>query len=137
MTTSFRKPFKVIKREMGYWQEGVYHPSDNVGIEQQVMATVQQPSTGDMMKIEMMPWGKRAARYIKIYTDTRLRCVNQQIEGMRKTYPGDIFCYDGSQYLLFGESDFTMLSQTRQTQVSHWRYYACELIEGFGMENVA
>jgi hypothetical protein len=122
---------------MGYWQQGVYHVADNVGIERIVMATVQQPSTGDMMKIETMPWGKRAARYIKIYTDTRLNCVNQTIDNFRQEHPGDIFCYDGSQYLLFGEADFTMLSQTRPTQVSHWRYYACELIEGFTMENVA
>jgi hypothetical protein len=137
VTTSFRKQFKIIKREMGYWQEGVYHPADNVGIEATIMATVQMPSTGDMMRIEAMPWGKRAGRYIKIYTNDRLRCVNQTIGESRQTYPGDIFEYDGSQYLLFGEADFTMLSKTRSTQVSHWRYYACELIEGFAMENVA
>jgi hypothetical protein len=122
---------------MGVWQEGIYSPSDDVGLTTQVMATVQMPSTGDMMRIEAMPWGKRAGRYIKIYTDVRLHTVNQTIEGLRQTYPGDIFYYDGSQYLIFGESDFTMLRQTRVTQVSHWRYYACELIEGFSLENVA
>jgi hypothetical protein len=137
VTTSFRKAFKVVQRNIGVWQEGVYYPSDDVGLTTQVMATVQQPSTGDMMRIEAMPWGKRAARYIKIYTDTRLHSVNQAIEGLRQVYPGDIFYYDGSQYLIFGESDFTMLRQTRATQVSHWRYYACELIEGFSLENVA
>jgi hypothetical protein len=78
-----------------------------------------------------LPIGKRAARYIKIYTDSRLNCVNQEIEGLRQTYPGDIFYYDNSEYLLFGESDFTMLSRSRNTNVSHWRYYACEAIEGF------
>lgn len=137
MTTSFRKPFKVLMRNMGYWEQGIYHPSDAVGIETTVMATVQMPSTGDLMKIETMPWGNRAGRYIKIYTDTRLHCVNQKISGLRQEYPGDIFYYDNSQYLLFGEADFTMLAQTRSTSVSHYRYYACELIEGYTMENVA
>jgi hypothetical protein len=136
MTTSFRKSFKVLRRSLGYWEEGRYFPSDNIGLPEQVMATVQMPSTGDMMKIEVMPWGKRAARYIKIYTDTRLNCVNQRIANTRQEYPGDIFYYDGSEYLLFGEADFTMLSQTRKTQVSHWRYYACELIEGSKLEMI-
>lgn len=137
MTTSFRRPFKVLQRSLGYWEEGVYHPSDDYGLEIIIMATVQMPNTGDMMKIEAMPWGKRAGRYIKIYTETRLHCVNQKIEGLRQEYPGDIFEYDGSQYLLFGEADFTMLRLSRATAVSHWRYYACELIEGYKMENIA
>jgi hypothetical protein len=136
MTTSFRQQFKVLRRSLGYWQEGRYYPADNIGLPEEIMATVQMPSTGDMMKIEAMPWGKRAARYIKIYTDTRLSCVNQRIEGSRQMYPGDIFLYDGSEYLLFGEADFTMLSRSRATRVSHYRYYACELIEGNKLEMV-
>jgi hypothetical protein len=135
MTTSFRKEFKVTKRNLGYWSEGQYIPDDSTGQEITIMATVQMPSTGDMNRIEATFWGKRASGYIKIYTDTRLNCVNQKVGTFRGKYPGDIFHYDGSEYLLFGESDFTMLSQTRSTQVSHWRYYACELIEGYQMEN--
>ena len=99
------------------------------------MATIQMPSLPvTIMKIEAMPFGRRAGRYIKIYTDARLNCVNQEIEGMRQTYAGDIIYYDNSQYLLFGESDFTMLSRSRNTNVSHCRYYACETIEGAELE---
>ena len=136
MTTSFRMPFQVIKRDMGSWVNGVYKADDTKGKPITVMATVQMPSAGDLMKIEATPYGNRAGRYIKIYSDTRLDCVRQEIEGLRNANVGDIFCYDGSQYLLFGESDFTMLSRSRSTTVSHWRYYACELIEGFAMEEV-
>lgn len=134
MTTTFRKSYQVLQRNLGTWNEGVYTPDDNSGILIDVMATVQQPSTGDMSRIEVSPWGKRSGRYIKIYTDTRLHCVNQAIGNTRQEYPGDIFYFDGSEYLLFGESNFQALAQTRATQVSHWRYYACELIESFAAE---
>jgi len=137
MPTSFRMPFQVMRRNMGYWQNGVYKVADDKGALETVMATVQMPSTGDLMKIETTPYGKRAGRYIKIYTDTRLNCVNQEISGLRNANPGDIFYYDGSQYLLFGESDFTMLGRSRSTTVSHYRYYACELMEGYVAESVA
>lgn len=137
MTTSFRTPFKVLRRNLGQFINGVYQPDDNSGTEITVMASVQMPSSGDMQKIEATPYGQRAARFIKIYTDTRLTPVNQMIEGLRIRAPGDLFCYDGSQYLIFGESDFTMLKRTRATSVSHWRYFACELIEGYEMERIA
>jgi hypothetical protein len=88
-----------------------------------------------MNTIENTPYGRRASRYIKIYTDERLRCANQQIANGRARYAGDLFLYDGSEYLLFGESDFTMLSRSRATQVSHYRYYACEILEDADMEH--
>ena len=135
MTTSFRMPFQVIKRDIGQIVNGKYILADDTGVTITVMATVQMPSSGDLMKIEATAYGRRAGRYIKIYTDTRLRCANQAIAPGRERYAGDIFLYDGSQYLLFGESDFTMLSRSRNTQVSHWRYYACESIEQMELEN--
>lgn len=134
MATSFRMPFQVMKRNVGYWVNGVYKLDDDAGTFLTVMATVQMPSVGDMMRIEATAFGRRAGRYIKIYTDTRLDCVRQEIDGLRDANAGDIFFYDGSQYLLFGESDFTMLKQSRNTSVSHWRYYACEAIEQFVAE---
>lgn len=134
MTTSFRIPFQVLRRNIGYWLNGVYKMSPEAGTIETIMATIQMPSTGDMMKIESTPYGRRAGRYIKIYTDARLNCANQEIEGLRQTYAGDIIFYDNSQYLLFGESDFTMLGRSRNTMVSHYRYYACETIEGFVSE---
>jgi len=134
MATSFRMPFQILRRDIGYWVNGVYKMSDQAGTIQTIMATVQVPSERDKTSIDATPYGRRAARYIKIYTDTRLNSVNQEIEGMRQTYAGDIFYYDNSQYLVFGESDFTMLGRSRNTKVSHWRYYACETIEGFVSE---
>jgi hypothetical protein len=134
VATSFRMPFQVLKRNIGQWVNGVYKIDDETGTFITVMATVQMPSTGDMMKIETSQFGRRAGRYIKIYTDTRLNCVAQEIDGLREANAGDIFFYDDSQYLIFGESDFTMLSRNRATPVSHWRYYACEAIEAFVTE---
>jgi len=130
VTTSFRQPFQVIKRNIGSIINGKYIINDDLGIQITVMATVQMPSIRDLGVIQATEYGRRAARFIKIYTDTRLRCANQQIEpGRQERYAGDLFLYDNSQYLLFGESDFTMLSRSRNTSVSHWRYYACEIIE--------
>ena len=135
MTTSFRREFQVIKRDVGQIVNGKYILADDTGVVVIVMATVQIPSVGDMMKIEPTPWGRRAGRYIKIYTNDRLRCANQEISPGRERYAGDLFIYDGSQYLLFGEADFTMLSRSRSTQVSHWRYYACEAIEQMELDH--
>lgn len=134
MATSFRRPFQVMKRNMGTWQNGRYIPAD-MGMIVVINATIQMPNVGDMQKIEALPMGRRAARYIKVYTDTRLNVPNQEIEGARQQYPGDIIYYDSSHYLLFGESDFTMLRRSRNTVVSHWRYYGCEVIEGARQEN--
>ena len=135
MTTSFRMPFTVIKRDVGQIVNGKYILADDTGVTITVMATVQLPSEREQVRIEATPYGRRSGRYIKIYTDTRLRCANQEISPGRERYAGDIFIYDGSQYLLFGESDFTMLSRSRSTQVSHWRYYACEVIEQMEMDH--
>ena len=137
MATSFRRPFEVVVRNMGQWVEGIYRPSDGIGLRRTVMATVQNPSYRDAKTIESYPWGKRAGRYIKIYCDERLNCVNQAIEYKREAYPGDIFYFDNSEYLIFGEYNFQMLKMSRPTPVSHWRYFACELIEGAQLEHVA
>ena len=134
MATSFRAPFNVIKRNMGSWVNGVYKVNDSMGVQVSVMATVQLPSTNEMHRLEATPYGRRDSRYIKIYTDTRLQPVSQSIESGEQAYPGDLFLYDGRTYLIFGEGDFTMLLKTRATQVAHYRYYACEQIEGFVQE---
>lgn len=129
MATSFRTPFQVLKRDIGEWVNGVYRLNPDAGTFISVMATVQVPKEGDYARIEATAYGRRAGRYIKIYTDTRLSCVGQEIGSARQASAGDIFFYDGSRYLLFGEADFTMLKRTRSNSVSHWRYYACETIE--------
>ena len=134
MTTSFRAPFQVMKRNIGYWSNGVYHIDDSAGTIITIMATVQIPSERELIRIEATPYGRRTGRYIKIYTDTRLDCAVQEVEGLREANAGDIFFYDDSQYLLFGEADFTMLSRSLATQVSHRRYYACEAMESFVSE---
>ena len=138
MTTSFRMPFEVIQRSIGEIVNGKYMLADDTGVRITVMATVQVPSIGEQQRIAETPtpYGRRATRYIKIYSDTRLRCVNQEITDSRDRYAGDIFLYDGSQYLLFVEADFTMLSRSRTTTVSHFRYYACEVIESMEFEQV-
>jgi len=135
MTTSFRSAFTVIRRDIGQIINGKYMLADDTGVTITVMATVQMPSSGDLMQIEATAYGRRAGRYIKIYTNDRLRCANQAIPPGRERYAGDLFIYDQSQYLLFGESDFTMLARSRSTQVSHWRYFACEAIEQMELDN--
>lgn len=120
---------------MGFWVNGVYNVDEDYGTKISVMATVQMPSTSDRQIIEANAFGRRANRHIKIYCDTRLQPVSQQINSNEVAYPGDLFEYDGRTYLIFGEADFTMLSRTRPTSVSHYRYYACEWIEGASMEN--
>jgi hypothetical protein len=135
MPTSFRSPYKVLRRDMGYWVNGVYKLSDTEGTIETIMATIQMPKQGDHSLIEAFPYGRRDSRFIKIYTDTRLNPVSQAIEGLRNSYAGDIIFYDDSQYLIFGEGDFTSLSKTRKSNVVHWRYFACEAIEGFEMES--
>jgi len=136
MTTSFRTSYEVIQRDIGQIINGKYILADDTGIKITVMASVQNPSSRDLSLIEATPYGRRAGRRIKIYTETRLRCANQEIAPGRERYAGDIFLFDGSQYLLFGESNFNTLAQSRDTQVSHWRYYALEVIETEQFEQV-
>lgn len=119
---------------MGHWQNGIYVLDDDLGQQQTIMATVEMPSVGDMQRIEANPYGRRASGHIKIYTNTRLQPVSQKVYDNETAYPGDLFIYDGRTYLIFGEADFTMLSRSRPTAVSHYRYYACEMIEGPSME---
>jgi hypothetical protein len=136
MTTSFRTPYEVIQRDIGQIVNGKYILADDTGIKITVMASVQNPSTRDRELIQTTEYGRRAGRHIKIYTEQRLRCANQEIAPGRERYAGDIFLFDGSQYLLFGEANFTTLAQSRETQVSHYRYYACEVIETEQFEQV-
>lgn len=135
MTTSFRQPFTVIKRDIGQIVNGKYILSEEVGVSITIMATIVMPVAVDQHMIEATPYGRRVGRYIKIYTGTRLRCANQEIAPGRERYAGDLIVYDGSQYLLFGESDFTMRARSSfHTAVSHWRYYACEVIEEMSLD---
>jgi len=136
MTTSFRTEYEVIQRDIGQIINGKYILADDAGTKIKIMASVQNPSIRDREQIEATAYGRRAARYIKIYTDTRLRCANQEIAPGRERYAGDLFLFDGSQYLLFGEANFHTLAQSRDTQVSHYRYYACEVIETEQFEEV-
>jgi hypothetical protein len=134
MTTSFRKPYNVIKRNMGTWVEGVYVLDDDLGNVISVMATIQMPSMRDNALIEANPYGRRAGRHIKIYTDTRLQPVSQSINTGELSYPGDLIEYDGRTYLIFGEGDFTSLGRAIGSNIAHYRYYACEMIEGYALE---
>lgn len=125
MATSNRTPFVVISRSPGTWHEGKYYPEQD-GIPRNVPMTIQEPSTGDRNAIEALPLGRRDARYIKIYTDIRLNSVGQAPGGS----PGDIVLVDGKRFLIIGESNFTfMRRQMGSNTVSHYRYYAAEVIE--------
>jgi hypothetical protein len=125
MTTSFRSKCSVIQRERGQWDQGYYTP-DTEGTEIQVMATIQQPGSGDNNAIASLPMGSRVSRYIKVYTDTRLNTVSQLPNGS----PGDIVLFDNKQFLVIGEAHFQSMKQTRgDTRVSHFRYYAAEIVE--------
>jgi hypothetical protein len=125
MTTSFRTKYPVIKREAGQWNAGYYTP-DTQGTEIEVMMTIQQPGSGDNNAIASLPMGSRVSRYIKVYTDTRLNTVSQEPSGS----PGDIVLFDNKQFLIIGESHFQTMKRTRaNSPVSHFRYYAAEVVE--------
>lgn len=126
MVTSFRSPFVVMKRQPGCWRDGFYHVADDVGDHSIKQLTIQEPSTGDRNIIDAEPWGRRVGKYIKIYSDERLTPVSQEPMGA----PGDIVVFEDRQYLIVGESNFTMLKRTRRNNpVSHYRYFAVEMIE--------
>jgi hypothetical protein len=99
-----------------------------------ISATVQNPNSGDREVIQATPYGRRVDRSIKIYSDTRLNAVSQGTLPGERAEPGDIFIYENRQYLIFHEADKQALAKTRQTRVSHYKYYACETIEGAAMD---
>ena len=85
------------------------------------------PSAGDREAIDALNYGRRAARYIKIYTDQRLNAVSQEPMGS----PGDFILFGGTRYLIIGEANFNMYKLTNaNARVAHYRYYAAEAIEG-------
>lgn len=125
MTTSFRRPFTVMKRVAGYWQDGFYVQPDEQGTPTVVYMTIQMARQQDMIALEPLLEGRRNSKFIRIYTDTRLNPVAQEPNGN----PGDLILYDGGEYLVIGEADYTFLKRTRSTPVSHFRYYAAQTIE--------
>jgi hypothetical protein len=125
MTTSFRRPFTVMKRVAGYWEDGFYYQPDEQGSPTTIYMTIQSPGSQDQVAMQPLLEGRRRARFIKIYTDTRLNPVSQEPGGN----PGDLVLYDGGEYLVLGEGDYTFLQRSRNTTVSHYRYYAAETIE--------
>lgn len=134
MTTSFRAYYKVVKRNIGSWVNGVYVLDDDLGNQINVSATVQNPNSGDREVIQATVYGRRVNRSIKIYTDTRLTPVSQGTLEGEAPQPGDLFVYDGRIYLIFHEAGKQALAKTRQSRVSHYKYYAVETIEGAEME---
>lgn len=123
MATTWRKPYIVLTRSPGKWVEGHYYP-EKTGLAHNVMMTIQSPSVGDRNAIDALPMGRRTSRYIKIYTDERLNAVSQEPKGS----PGDLILYDTRMFLIIGETIF----QNMQTSVSHYRYFAAEVIEQSG-----
>jgi hypothetical protein len=125
MATSFRTPINFIERAAGVWREGRYYP-ETVGTIKSISVTIQEPGERDRNAIDALPGGRRAGRYIKIYTDVKLNTVSQEPGGS----PGDLVLYDQKQFIVLGESNFTYLRRTIPTNdVSHYRYYAAEVIE--------
>jgi hypothetical protein len=134
MTTSFRAWYKVVKRNIGSWVNGVYVLDDDLGNQVTIAATIQNPNSGDREVIQATPYGRRVDRSIKIYTDVRLQPVSQATLAGEMAQPGDIIIYENRHYLIFHEADKQALAKTRQSRVSHYKYYACETIEGADME---
>ena len=134
MTTSFRTFYKVIKRNIGTWVNGVYVLNDDMGNQLTIAATIQDVNSQDRALIEATPYGRRVNRSIKVYTDTRLQPVSQGTLPTELSYPGDLIIYEDRIYLLFHEANKQALAKTRQTVVSHYKYFACETIEGADME---
>ena len=126
MPTMFRTPYIVIERKPGKWQDGHYYP-EMTGPGKNVMMTIRPPGTSDQTNlIAMTPAGGRVARYIKVYTETKLGSMSQEPGGA----PGDFILYDGKRFLIIGENIFgTMKKINSGSRVSHYRYYAAELIE--------
>jgi hypothetical protein len=115
----------VIQRLRGQWIDGFYYPEIE-GVTIEIMASIQQPGSGDNNAIASLPMGSRVSRYIKVYTDTRLNTVSQSPTGDI----GDIILFDNRRFLVIGESQFQVMKKTRgDTPVSHYRYYAAELVE--------
>src|SRR5678815_3050800 len=98
MATSFRQPFEVIARMPGHWQDGHYQPQIDSAIGRMVMMTVQNPGAGDRNAIESLPMGNRVSRYIKLYTDERLKAMSQEPGGS----PGDIVLVDNRRFVIIG-----------------------------------
>ena len=134
MTTSFRTLYKVIKRNLGTWRNGVYVLDDDLGNQITISATIQNPNSSDREVISATIYGRRVNRSIKVYTDVRLTPVSQGTLEGEEAQPGDLIIYDGRIYLIFHEADKQALAKTRQTRVSHYKYYAVETIEGADME---
>lgn len=134
MTTSFRTFYRVVKRNIGTWINGVYVLDDDMGNQVTISATIQNPNSGDREVIQATIYGRRVDRSIKIYTDVRLTPVSQGTLPGEAPQPGDLIIYDDRMYLIFHEADKQSLAKTRQTRVSHYKYYACETIEGADME---
>src|SRR3954447_10551240 len=134
MTTSFRTWYKIVKRNIGSWVNGVYVLDDDFGNQLTISATIQNPNSADRQVIEATPYGRRVDRSIKIYTDVRLQAVSQSTLPGELAQPGDLIIYEERTYLIFHEADKQALAKTRQSRVSHYKYYACETIEGATME---
>lgn len=125
MSTVFRTPFLVWRRRPGTWEDGRY-TSETLLDPISVRMTVQEPSSGDRNMIETSHYGRREARYIKIYCDQKLSVVSQEPNGN----PGDIVAVSDRQYLLFGESVFHSMKRINPSAtVSHYRYFGVETIE--------
>src|SRR4051794_12101908 len=131
MTTSFRTFYKIVRRNIGSWVNGQYVLDDDLGNQLTILATIQSPSSsGDRQLIEATPYGRRIDRAIKVYTDVKLQPVTHAMLPGEQSQPGDLIIYQGRMYLVFHEAEKQSLAKTRQTRVSHYKYYACETIEG-------
>lgn len=86
---AFQTNTLVIEREgEGEWINGRYEPGPKCRFE--VIASVQPMKASEML---LMPEGERTTEHIKVYTNERLREVDE-----KNTALGDKFAYDGKCY---------------------------------------
>ena len=120
MTTSFRRPYQVVRRAAGAYVQGRYVPAPEpapVGI----LATVQPldlSRSGVYEAMQAQAGGRRFSAAWRVYTDSVLQCAGE-------AEPGDVLLYQGRRLLIVAVQDRHILG----SEVSHYKYVAVEEIE--------
>ena len=128
-TTSFRKPFTVMRASSGaYNTSGAFVPSAETAL--QISATIQPATINDYDILQAELGGERYKRMIRVYTDAFLVVADPRADSTGYEPVADIIVYPLSPDSGAGRYRVTQVAAWQSGVISHYRYIAVDTLEG-------
>ena len=127
VTTSFRKPFAVMRAGSGDYVSGIWTPNPETTVT--ISATIQPASLTDYDQLQAELGGERFKRVIRIYTDAELNVADPRADASGRGSIADVVLYPYSPNAGPGRYRIVSVAAWQSGVLSHYKYLATADLE--------